>query len=94
MEPQAQEFLERLLQTPGPSGFEEPVQRLVREYAESFADDIRTDIHGNVICAINTDNTTRLMFAGHCDQIGLLVSHIDDDGFVLPRRSAVGTLSN
>ncbi len=82
MEPPAQEFLERLLQTPGPSGFEEPVQRLVREYAESFADDVRTDIHGNVICAINTDNTTRLMFAGHCDQIGMLVSHIDDDGFV------------
>ena len=82
MEPQAQEFLKCLLQTPGPSGFEEPVQRLVREYAESFADDVRTDIHGNVICAINTDNATRLMFAGHCDQIGMLVSHVDDDGFV------------
>jgi len=82
MESSAKEFFTRLLETPGPSGYEQPVQRLVREYAQAFADDVTTDVHGNVICSVNPHHSKRLMFAGHCDQIGMLVSHIDDEGFV------------
>ena len=82
MDQASKDFLVSLLETPGPSGYEERVQQIVRDYAADFADEITTDVHGNVICAINPDAGTKLMFAGHCDQIGMLVSHIDDNGFV------------
>ena len=42
-------FLQRLLETPSPSGFERPVQDVVREWVRPFADEVRTDRHGNVI---------------------------------------------
>jgi endoglucanase len=58
------------------------VQNLVRKYAESFADDIKTDFHGNVIVGCNVDAPLRVMFAGHADQIGLLVTHINEQGFI------------
>ena len=47
-----------------------------------FADEVRTDLHGNVIVVKNPDAPLRVMLAGHCDQIGLIVQHIDDDGFL------------
>jgi tetrahedral aminopeptidase len=82
MEAVARELLVRLLETPSPSGYEREIQDVVRAYAGDFADDVRTDSHGNVIAAINPDASLRLLFAGHCDQIGLLVSYIDDRGFL------------
>jgi tetrahedral aminopeptidase len=87
MESAALDFLKQLLETPSPSGFERPVQDIVRRYAAPFADKITTDSHGNVIIAQypKTPHPTaplRLMFAGHCDQIGLLIQHIDSDGFL------------
>jgi endoglucanase len=82
MDESASDFFKRLLATPSPSGYERPVQELVRAYVASFADDVRTDLHGNVIAVINPIAQPRLMFAGHCDQIGLLVSQIDENGFI------------
>ena len=82
MESAPLDFLKSLLDTPSPSGFERPVQDLVRRYAASFADRVTTDRHGNVFVVNNPDASLRLMFAGHCDQIGLLVQHIDADGFL------------
>ena len=81
MEPKAIEFLERLLQTPSPSGYEQPVQAVVREYASQFAE-VRTDVHGNVIACRNPSGKMRVMLAGHCDQIGFCVQYIDADGFL------------
>lgn len=83
-------YLVDALQTPRPSGFEEPIQRLNRDYITPHADDVRVDIHGNLIATIGPAGAssndhhapTKLMFAGHCDQIGMLVSHIDDAGFI------------
>jgi tetrahedral aminopeptidase len=71
-----------LLNTPSPSGYESPLQQIVRDYAADFADQIRTDLHGNVIVIKNPDAPLRVMYAGHCDQIGLIVQHIDDEGFI------------
>jgi tetrahedral aminopeptidase len=82
MESAAKKFFQQVLETPSPSGYEEPVQRVVREYANGFADDVRTDLHGNVIVAVNPEAPLRVMFAGHCDQIGLLVTYINDEGFI------------
>src|SRR5689334_11287901 len=66
MESSAREFLVRLLSTPSPSGFERPIQDVVREYVRPFADEVRTDLHGNVIAAKNPNSKLRVMFAGHC----------------------------
>ena len=82
MENGALDFLKRLLVTPGPSGYEQLVQRVVRDYVSSFTEHVRTDSHGNVIASLNPDSPYRVMLAGHCDQIGLLVSYIDENGFI------------
>ena len=42
-------LLKRILETPSPSGYEQPVQEIVRAYVADFADEVRTDLHGNVI---------------------------------------------
>ncbi|HXD85237.1 MAG TPA: M42 family metallopeptidase [Urbifossiella sp.] len=82
----AHAFLQQLLETPSPSGFEQPIQQVVREWTRGFADEVRTDTHGNVFAARfpegRPSKAPRIMLAGHCDQIGLMVQHIDDDGFL------------
>ena len=82
MQDSAREFLKQLLRTPSPSGYEAPIQEVVRQYVGQFADEVKTDVHGNVIAAKNPNGPVRLLLAGHCDQIGLLVSQIDDSGFI------------
>ena len=82
MENAARDFFYRLIETPSPSGYEEKIQRVVRDYAKDFADDIRVDAHGNVIAARNPDAPFRVMFAGHCDQLGVMVNYVDPEGFV------------
>src|SRR5947209_4212785 len=75
-------FLNQLLQTPSPSGFERPIQDVVRAWATEYADEVRTDRHGNVVAVIHPGGQPRIMLAGHCDQIGLMVQHVDDNGFL------------
>ncbi len=82
MDTKAKEFFVQLVETPGVSGYEQRVQELVRSYAADFVDDVRTDLHGNVILAKNPAAPVRVMLAGHADQIGLIVSSIDDDGYL------------
>ena len=82
MDTSARDFLFRLLDTPSPSGYEQPIQRLVRDYLAPIADTVTTDSHGNVIGAKNATAPTRMLLAGHCDQIGLIVQYIDGDGFI------------
>ncbi|MDH7568484.1 MAG: M42 family peptidase, partial [Armatimonadota bacterium] len=75
-------FLRQLVETPSPSGYEQPVQKVVREWAGRYAHEVKTDLHGNVIAALNPSGKPRVMLAGHCDQLGLLVQHIDDQGYL------------
>jgi endoglucanase len=75
-------FLEELVNAPSPSGFEQPAQAVVREYLKPYADEIRTDVMGNVIAALNPEGKPRVMLAGHCDEIGFMVRYISDEGFV------------
>ena len=82
MDASALEFLKEILNTPSPSGFERPVQEIVRRYVKPFADKVTTDSHGNVIAVKNPNAPLRVMYAGHADQIGLLVQFIDADGFI------------
>jgi endoglucanase len=82
MHEQSFSFLKELLETPSPSGFERPIQDVVRNWIRPFADEVRTDRHGNVIAIRNPGGQPRVMLAGHCDQIGLMVQHTDDNGFL------------
>lgn len=86
MRKESYSFLKTILETPSPSGFEQPVQRVVRKRMQNIADEVTSDVHGNVVAALNPEGTPRIMLAGHCDHIGLMVNYIDDKGyiFVLP----------
>ncbi|MFN2397069.1 MAG: M20/M25/M40 family metallo-hydrolase [Gemmatimonadaceae bacterium] len=75
-------FLKRLLDTPGPSGFESAPSRIWRDEAKSFAAEVRSDVAGNSIAIVNPAGAPTIMLAGHIDEIGVIVIHIDDDGFV------------
>jgi endoglucanase len=75
-------FLEELMAAWCPSGFEEGGQAVVRKRLEGRCDTVRTDVHGNVLAGVNTKAALRVMLAGHVDEIGLMVSHIDEKGFL------------
>jgi len=75
-------FLQEILETPSPSGFEQPVQRIVRRRMKPFADRIESDIHGNAVVALNPEGAPRIMLAGHCDHIGMMVTYVDDHGYI------------
>ncbi len=76
------EFLKKLLDTAGPSGFEQAPARVWRAEVEGFADEVRADVHGNSVAALNPKGKPRLMLAGHIDEIGIQITHIDDEGFL------------
>lgn len=76
------DFLSRLLDARGPSGFETPAAAAWREEAASFADEVWGDVYGNVFASLGAEGAPAVMLAGHIDEIGLMVHHIDDDGYV------------
>ncbi len=80
--PHGFDFLEKLLNAPGPSGFEVGPARVWKREAEGFADRVWTDVTGNSIAGLSLDGTPRVMLAGHIDEIGLQVTHIDDKGYL------------
>ncbi|HEX2621063.1 MAG TPA: hypothetical protein VHL11_12970, partial [Phototrophicaceae bacterium] len=77
------DFLKRLLSAPGPSTQETRPASVWREEAATFADDIRIDLRGNTFAVLNgSTDVPRVMLAGHIDEIGIVVTYIDDDGFL------------
>lgn len=76
------EFLKRLLDTPGPSGFETAAARVWREEAGRFADRVDVDVSGNSFATVGEGGSPRVMLAGHIDEIGLMLTHVDEDGFL------------
>ena len=76
------DFLKRLLDTPGPSGFEGAPARVWRDGVAQFAT-VATDVSGNSLATVaGTGPGPTLMLAGHIDEIGLIVTYIDDAGLV------------
>lgn len=73
-------FLKSLLDTPGPSGFESAPARLWRKYASGFAK-VTGDVAGNSIAEVNPAGRPTIMLAGHIDEIGVIVTYVDDDGY-------------
>ncbi len=78
----ALQFLKQLLETPTPTGSETRGQALVTQYMKKYADHVSMDIHGNVIGVLNPDAPVRIMLAGHCDEIGLMVQYISPEGYL------------
>jgi putative aminopeptidase FrvX len=74
-------FLQRLLSTPGPSGHESAAAKVWREEAGKFAE-VRGDRMGNSFATLNTGGTPKVMLSGHIDEIGLMITHIDDQGLL------------
>lgn len=75
-------FLRSMIASPSPSGFEQRVQQVIREEVQNYTDELRTDVHGNVIATLNPGGSPRVMLTAHCDELGFLVRYIDDKGFI------------
>ena len=76
------EFLYEMLDTMSVSGNEIGLQKKVMAEMKPYADEIRTDYTGNVICVLNPDADFKVLLAGHIDEIGLIVTHIGSDGLL------------
>lgn len=74
-------FLKQLLSTPGPSGDEAAAARVWRAEARAFADTVRADVAGNSFAVLEGQGP-RVLLAGHIDEIGLMVTHVDEQGFL------------
>ena len=78
----AKKFLEELLMTCGPSGFEFEQAKVYRDYLKPFAHDIRTDVLGNTIARLNPDAKFQFMLSGHYDEIGFQVVSVMPQGLI------------
>jgi putative aminopeptidase FrvX len=79
------ELIKKLTEAYGPSGQEAKVRELITADVTAFADEIRTDVMGNLIvikkATLPAGGGKRVMVAAHMDEIGLIVTHIDEKGF-------------
>ncbi|MDL4842552.1 M20/M25/M40 family metallo-hydrolase [Aquibacillus rhizosphaerae] len=82
MEENRQGFLFDLLKTASPSSMEMNIQKKWINYVEPFADEIITDNAGNAIGVLNKDADFKVLLAGHCDEIALVINRIDEQGFL------------
>lgn len=90
MDNKAKKFLFDLLNTDSPSGAEENTQKVWIDYVKEFAH-VSTDMSGSATGCLNPDAKFKVMLAGHCDEIAMVVSKIDEKGFVMFR--AVGGIN-
>lgn len=81
MDEHSKRFLFDLLASASPSGFEEPASRIWRTEAETFADEVHVDSNGNSVARLRGSGP-KVVVEGHIDEIGLMITHIDDDGYV------------
>ncbi len=80
------ELIKRLAEAYGPSGNEGPVRDIIRKEIQGLADSVSVDVLGNLVAQIKPRRSRRegrhVMVAAHMDEIGLIVTHIDDHGFL------------
>lgn len=83
MDAHATTLLKELVAIPTPTGFEYDGMKLLARYLKKAGiSSPRIDVHGNLCACLNADAPIRVMIEGHCDEIGFIVQHIDDDGFL------------
>jgi endoglucanase len=78
------DVLEKLLTAAGPSGYETAPAAVFTEAARAFTDDVSVDVMGSAVARVpgTTPGAPFLAVVGHIDEIGLIVTHIDDNGFL------------
>jgi endoglucanase len=83
-------LIQKLVETISPSGYEATIREVVKAEIAPHVDDIQVDALGNLIARKGTKgkNGKRIMLAAHMDEIGVMVTHVDEKGFV--RFAAIG----
>lgn len=91
MNDRQRDFLDALLDTSSPSGFETHCQRVWIDHVKQYADEVTTDAYGNAVATYrgssgsesdaDSQSGPEIAFAGHADEIGLIVRDVDDEGF-------------
>ncbi|MEL7021552.1 MAG: M42 family metallopeptidase [Bacteroidota bacterium] len=76
------DLLARICKTPGAPGFEQRIRALVQQELQGLVDEVSVDAMGNVVAIKRGKERKRAMVAAHMDEIGFIVTHIDDDGFL------------
>jgi endoglucanase len=84
------ELLKKLSEAYGPSGREENISRIIRAEIENYVDEVYTDCFGNLY-AVKKGNQPKIMVAAHMDEIGVIVTFIEEKGFL--RFNQVGGVS-
>jgi putative aminopeptidase FrvX len=82
MDDQTYEFLKHLIDTPSPSGYEEPAQAVAAERLREIGASLKVDAHGNLFGRMNEGGRPRVVLTGHVDQVGMIVRHITDEGLL------------
>jgi tetrahedral aminopeptidase len=77
-------LIQRLIEIPGPSGYEKQIRDAIRAEVEPLADEVRVDALGNLIVRVGQqrEQGLRILMAAHMDEIGVIATHIDEQGFV------------
>lgn len=81
-----EKFLTDILNQISVGGFPEKLQNVLKEEMTSYADEIRTDAIGDTVCVLHPEAEKKVLLAAHADEIGLMVTHIMDDGMVAVAR--------
>jgi len=82
MNKKSKQFLKTLLHTPSPSGYEHEIRKVWMQEMKEYADEVRIDVHGNVIASLTTSKSPKIMLSGHMDELGFQVRYIDKNGFI------------
>lgn len=77
------DFLLQLLSTPSPSGFEDNIAEIFCKYVKQYAVATTKDTYGNVVSFLNgKEDSPYVLITAHLDEIGLIVSYINEEGYV------------
>lgn len=80
---ESQKLLEELIITPSPTGYETKGQKIWKEYLEKYSDRVESDSYGSALARIETNaDVATVMIEAHADEIGMVVQHISEKGFV------------
>lgn len=75
-------LLKQISETPGTSGFESKIRQLILKEIKDLVDEVSVDNMGNIIAFKKGKSDKKVMVAAHMDEIGFIVNHIDDNGFL------------
>ena len=76
------ELLAEICEAPGAPGYEQRIREIVAREIEPFVDELRIDNMGNLTAIVRGKKDKKIMIGAHMDEIGFIVTHIDDNGFL------------